>query len=107
MSVDAIQQIAKTEEQADEMLEQAKKQVRKEQEKSDQKIARFQEEKDENEEKRKQELREKFDEEFHSIQGPLSDQTQKKVEQLQTISQEMREKALGIIINKVVNEHGN
>lgn len=52
-------------------------------------------------------MREKFDEEFRNIKEPLMEKTQKEVEQLQTISPEMREKALGLIINKVVNEYGN
>jgi len=107
MSVNAIDQLAKTEEQADEMLNEAKEQERQEQEKSDERIARFQEEQDEIEDKRKQEIREKYDEEFRNIQEPLNDQTQKDIKQLQTISTEMREKALGLIINKVVNTDGN
>ena len=102
MSVNAIQQLAAAEEQAAKLIQDAENQVKAQREQSDQDIKLFeknllQEEKDE-----QKQIRQKYADELIRLKTPLIERMNKQEEELKTITPAMREKALSIIVDKVV-----
>ncbi|HLQ40067.1 MAG TPA: hypothetical protein VK118_03810 [Tetragenococcus sp.] len=107
MSVDAILQLSDAEKQAEELMNKARKKIQLEEEESEKRIAQFKAEQLDQEESQKKALRRKNEEEWQHIKAPIVEDTKKQINQLQNISPEIRKKAQNLIINKVVNEHGN
>ncbi|KAF1302048.1 hypothetical protein IV487_10255 [Enterococcus saccharolyticus] len=103
MSVDAIQQLIAAENQASELLASAEEELRVQKADSQERLKQFKEQQRTQCEKQQQLLRQTKEAEFQVIREPLMQRTQTEVERLRTISPELREKALKIIMDKVVS----
>src|SRR5699024_325273 len=107
MSVAAILQLSDAEKQAEELMNKARKKIQLEEEESEKRIAQFKAEQLDQGESQKKQLHRKNEEKWQHIKAPIVEDTKKQINQLQNISPEIRKKAQNLIINKVVNEHGN
>lgn len=102
MSVDAIQQLMVTEQKAAQLLREAEAEIQKEKAQSQANIDHFKEELAKQTQIKKEAIKAACEAEFQKIRQPVIENTQKEVTTLRKISPELKEKALEIIIEKVV-----
>ncbi|MBM7710319.1 hypothetical protein [Enterococcus lemanii] len=102
MSVDAIQQIIEAEKQAEAILQETNQMIALEQSENKRRLEVFCAELKEQEQIEQQVLKEKMALEFSAIKEPLVRQANEELARLQTISPELRTKAMQRILTEVV-----
>lgn len=103
MSVDAIQQVIQAEEQADKILQETNVLIEEKQKNSQKMIDVFHRERSEAVKKEQKELLQKQELEFEELKAPVIQRTTGEIEKLQQVSPGLRDKAIKLMLEAVVN----
>lgn len=103
MSVDAIQQVIQAEEQAEKILQETTALIEEKQRVSQESIDVFHRERNEEVKQEKKQLLKKQESEFETLKQPVVEKTNGEIKKLQQVSPELRDKAIKLMLESVVN----